>query len=144
MIKIICVGKLKEDYLKSGVSDYVKRISKYHKINVIEVSDSDIDNEEKEIIKHIDSRDYVISLCIEGEMLSSLELSMKIDNIFIGYSTITFVIGGSYGISSRIKERSNMRLSFSKMTFPHGLFRIVLLEQIYRSFKINNNESYHK
>ena len=144
MIKIICVGKLKEDYLKSGVSDYVKRISKYHKINVIEVSDSDIDNEEKEIIKHIDSRDYVISLCIEGEMLSSLELSMKIDNIFIGYSTITFVIGGSYGISSRIKERSNMRLSFSKMTFPHGLFRIMLLEQIYRSFKINNNESYHK
>ena len=108
MIKIICVGKLKEDYLKSGVSDYVKRISKYHKINVIEVSDSDIDNEEKEIIKHIDSRDYVISLCIEGEMLSSLELSRKIDNIFIGYSTITFVIGGSYGISSRIKERSNM------------------------------------
>ena len=142
MIKIICVGKLKEDYLKSGVSDYVKRISKYHKINVIEVSDSDIDNEEKEIIKHIDSRDYVISLCIEGEMLSSLELSRKIDNIFIGYST--FVIGGSYGISSRIKERSNMRLSFSKMTFPHGLFRIMLLEQIYRSFKINNNESYHK
>lgn len=144
MIKIICVGKLKEDYLKSGVSDYVKRISKYHKINVIEVSDSDIDNEEKEIIKHIDSRDYVISLCIEGEMLSSLELSRKIDNIFIGYSMITFVIGGSYGISSRIKERSNMRLSFSKMTFPHGLFRIMLLEQIYRSFKINNNESYHK
>ena len=144
MIKIICVGKLKEDYLKSGVSDYVKRISKYHKINVIEVSDSDIDNEEKEIIKHIDSRDYVISLCIEGEMLSSLELSRKIDNIVIGYSTITFVIGGSYGISSRIKERSNMRLSFSKMTFPHGLFRIMLLEQIYRSFKINNNESYHK
>ena len=144
MIKIICVGKLKEDYLKSGVSDYVKRISKYHKINVIEVSDSDIDNEEKEIIKHIDSRDYVISLCIEGEMLSSLELSRKIDNIFIGYSTITFVIGGSYGISSKIKERSNMRLSFSNMIFPHGLFRIVLLEQIYRSFKINNNESYHK
>lgn len=144
MIKIICVGKLKEDYLKSGVSDYVKRISKYHKINVIEVSDSDIDNEEKEIIKHIDSRDYVISLCIEGEMLSSLELSRKIDNIFIEYSTITFVIGGSYGISSKIKERSNMRLSFSKMTFPHGLFRIMLLEQIYRSFKINNNESYHK
>ena len=144
MIKIICVGKLKEDYLKSGVSDYVKRISKYHKINVIEVSDSDIDNEEKEIIKHIDSKDYVISLCVEGEMLSSLELSRKIDNIFIGYSMITFVIGGSYGISSRIKERSNMRLSFSKMTFPHGLFRIMLLEQIYRSFKINNNESYHK
>lgn len=144
MIKIICVGKLKEDYLKSGVSDYVKRISKYHKINVIEVSDSDIDNEEKEIIKHIDSKDYVISLCVEGEMLSSLELSRKIDNIFIGYSMITFVIGGSYGISSKIKERSNMRLSFSKMTFPHGLFRIVLLEQIYRSFKINNNESYHK
>lgn len=144
MIKIICVGKLKEDYLKSGASDYVKRISKYHKINVIEVSDSDIDNEEKEIIKHIDSKDYVISLCVEGEMLSSLELSRKIDNIFIGYSMITFVIGGSYGISSKIKERSNMRLSFSKMTFPHGLFRIVLLEQIYRSFKINNNESYHK
>ena len=144
MIKIICVGKLKEDYLKSGVSDYVKRISKYHKINVIEVSDSNIDNEEKEIIKHIDSKDYVISLCVEGEMLSSLELSRKIDNIFIGYSMITFVIGGSYGISSKIKERSNMRLSFSKMTFPHGLFRIVLLEQIYRSFKINNNESYHK
>ena len=118
--------------------------SLYHRHKDFYYGNMEIDNEEKEIIKHIDSRDYVISLCIEGEMLSSLELSRKIDNIFIGYSTITFVIGGSYGISSRIKERSNMRLSFSKMTFPHGLFRIMLLEQIYRSFKINNNESYHK
>ena len=144
MIKIICVGKLKEDYLKNGINDYLKRINKYHKINIIELSDSNIDNEGNEILKYIDKKDYVISLCIEGIELSSVELSKKIDSIFITNPNITFIIGGSDGIREDIKGMSNYKLSFSKLTYPHGLFRLILLEQIYRSFKILNNETYHK
>jgi len=144
MIKIICVGKLKENYLKEGINDYLKRINKYHKINIIELPDSNIDTEGEEILKHIDSKDYVISMCIEGTILSSLELSEKIDKTFITNPCITFIIGGSNGLREDIKERSNYRLSFSKLTYPHGLFRLILLEQIYRSFKILNNETYHK
>ena len=144
MIKIICVGKLKEQYLKDGINDYLKRISKYHKINIIELPDSNIENEGNEIEKHIDSKDYLITLCIEGEQLSSEEFSKKIDKIFITNPNITFIIGGSDGISERIKNKSHYKLSFSKLTYPHGLFRLILLEQIYRSFKILNNESYHK
>jgi len=144
MIKIICVGKLKEKYVCDGVNDYLKRISKYHKINLIEVNDSNINNEAVEIIKYIDNRDYVICLDILGNALTSLDLADRIDKIFISYPVITFVIGGSNGIREDIKQRCNYRLSFSKLTFPHGLFRMILLEQIYRSFKILNNESYHK
>ena len=144
MIKIICIGKLKEDYLKEGINDYLKRINKYHKINIIELPDSNIDTEGEEILKHIDSKDYVISMCIEGTILSSLELSEKIDKTFITNPCITFIIGGSNGLREDIKERSNYRLSFSKLTYPHGLFRLILLEQIYRSFKILNSETYHK
>ena len=144
MIKIICAGKLKEQYLKDGINDYLKRISKYHKINIIELPDSNIENEGNEIEKHIDSKDYLITLCIEGEQLSSEEFSKKIDKIFITNPNITFIIGGSDGISERIKNKSHYKLSFSKLTYPHGLFRLILLEQIYRSFKILNNESYHK
>ena len=144
MIKIICVGKLKEKYLTEGVKDYLTRLRKYHKIDLIELSDSNIDCEGTEILKHISNKDYVISLAIKGTDLSSLELADKIDKIFISNPNITFIIGGSNGIRQDILDKSNMLLSFSKLTYPHGLFRLILLEQIYRSFKILNNESYHK
>ena len=144
MIKIICVGKLKENYLKDGINDYLNRINKYHKINIIELPDSNIDKEGSEILNHIDNKDYLIALCIEGKELSSLELSDKIDKTFITNPCITFIIGGSNGIREDIKEKCHYKLSFSKLTYPHGLFRLILLEQIYRSFKILNNESYHK
>lgn len=95
-------------------------------------------------MKHIDNRDYVISLEIEGKNLSSTEFADRLDKTFISHSNITFVIGGSYGLSDNIKSRSNYKLSFSSMTFPHGLFRLIFLEQLYRCFKILNNETYHK
>ena len=144
MIKIICVGKLKEKYLSDGVNDYLKRITKYHKIDLIELPDSNIKDEGSEIIKHLSSKDYIISLAIQGIQLSSIELAEKIDKTFINNPNITFVIGGSNGIRQDILDKSNLLLSFSKLTYPHGLFRLILLEQIYRSFKIINNESYHK
>ncbi len=144
MIKIICVGKLKEQYFKDGINDYLKRLSKYHKTNIIELSDSNIIDEGNEILKHLDQKDYLIGLCIEGNELSSMELANKIDKTFITNPCITFIIGGSDGIRNDIKERCHYKLSFSKLTYPHGLFRLILLEQIYRSFKILNNETYHK
>ena len=144
MIKIICIGKIKENYLKDAVEDYLKRISKYHKIEILELPDSNIENEKNEILKHLNNKDYIITLEIEGQELTSQELSRKIDKIFITNSNITFIIGASDGLHSDIKNISNYKLSFSKLTFPHGLFRIILLEQIYRSFKILNNETYHK
>ena len=144
MINIICMGKIKEKYLNELIDDYTKRISKYHKLNIIELPDNDMDTETKNILKHIKPNDYVISLAIEGKQLDSVELSNLIDKTFINYPTIDFIIGESNGLSDEIKNRSNMLLSFSKLTYPHGLFRGILLEQIYRSFKILNNESYHK
>lgn len=144
MIKLICVGKIKEKYLTDGINDYLKRINKYHKVQIIELEDSTIDNEEVKISKYIDNKDYVITLEIEGNMLSSVELADKLDKTFITNSNITFIIGGSYGLSDNIKKRSNYKLSFSNMTFPHGLFRLIFLEQLYRCFKILNNETYHK
>ena len=151
MIKVICVGKVKEKYLVDAVIEYSKRISKYSNIQIIEVNDSNVDNEkialerEKELIlKHINTKDYIITLEIDGKQLTSIEFASKIDEIFIHNSNITFIIGGSYGISDEIKALSKFKLSFSKMTFPHQLFRVILLEQVYRSFKILNNEKYHK
>lgn len=144
MIKIVCVGKIKEKYLKEAIDDYKKRISKYHKIEIIEVNDSNIKEEKELILKHIDKKDYVISLDINANMLTSLELADKLDKTFITNSNICFVIGGSDGLDEKIKNISNYKLSFSKLTFPHQLFRVMLLEQIYRSFKILNNETYHK
>ena len=151
MIKIICVGKIKEKFFREAVEEYQKRLTKYTKINIIEVEDINLDNEnlikqkEKElIIKHIDKKDYVITLEIEGKQLSSIELSKKIEEIETINSNITFIIGGSYGLDDEIKNLSNFKLSFSKLTFPHQLFRVILLEQIYRAYKIKNNESYHK
>ena len=144
MIKIICIGKIKENYLKDAINDYQKRISKYHKIEIVELPDSNIDNEKELIKKNINTKDYIITMEIEGNMLSSIELSQKIDKTFITNPNITFIIGGSTGLHQEIKNISNYKLSFSKLTFPHVLFRLILLEQIYRSFKILNNESYHK
>lgn len=145
MIKIICLGKLKENYLKEMVLDYTKRIRKYHKMEIIELKDEEgLDVEAKNILKHIDAKDYVITLEIKGKKLDSLELAEVIRNTFINYSTIVFVIGSSMGLSNEVSLRSNLKLSFSSLTFPHGLFRGMLLEQIYRAFKINNNENYHK
>jgi len=144
MIKIICVGKIKEKYLQDAVSDYMKRLTKYHKVEIIELEDSNMDDEKFKILKYIDTKDYVITLDIEGNMLSSIELSNKIDKTFIFNSNICFVIGGSDGLHNEVKERADYSLSFSKLTFPHQLFRVILLEQIYRVFKILNNETYHK
>ena len=144
MIKIICVGKLKEKYMIDMVEDYSKRINKYHKLEIIDLKDSDIKSESMEIKKYISTRDYVITMEIEGNKLSSIDLSKKIDNFLMTYGNIVFIIGGSDGIDSSIKDMSNYSISFSNLTFPHGLFRGILLEQIYRSFKILNNETYHK
>ena len=151
MIKIISVGKLKEKYLVDAVEEYKKRLSKYTKLEIIEVLDENFDDIEKvkekesiKISKYIDDKDYVIALDIKGDELSSVELSQKIESIFNTNSNIDFVIGGSYGLSKNIINRANYKLSFSKLTFPHQLFRVILLEQLYRSFKIMNNESYHK
>lgn len=144
MIKVICIGKIKEAYLKLAIDDYVKRIGKYHKIEIVELIDSNIDEERDRILKHVNNKDYIITLDIEGNYLSSIEFADKIDKTFITNSNITFIIGGSCGIHSDIKKLANYSLSFSKMTFPHQLFRVLLLEQIYRSFKIINNETYHK
>ena len=151
MIKIITVGKLKEKYLKEAEEEYLKRLSKYTKVELIEVNDSKIDDmkqalleEKNNILKYINPKDYIITLEIEGKQLTSPELADKIDKTFISNSDITFIIGGSYGMHEEIKAKSNFKLSFSKMTFPHQLFRILLLEQIFRSYKILNNEKYHK
>ena len=144
MIRIICPGKIKEKYLKEAIEDYSKRISKYHKIEIIEVEDSNTLEESIRILKHIDDKDYVITLEINGNTLSSEEFASKLDKTFITNSRVCFVIGGSYGLSEDVKKRSNYSLSFSKFTFPHQLFRVILLEQIYRAFKILNNETYHK
>ena len=151
MIKIITVGSIKEKYLKDAIEEYTKRIKKYTNLEIIEVKDEglvepnkSLQLEEEKILKHINDKDYIITLEIEGKELSSTEFADKLDKITLEASTITFIIGGSYGLSQNIKDKAKLHLSFSKMTFPHQLFRVLLLEQIYRSFKINNNESYHK
>jgi 23S rRNA (pseudouridine1915-N3)-methyltransferase len=151
MIKIICVGKIKEKFYIEALEEYKKRLSKYTKLEIREVQDIFDENieiikskEADQIIKYINTKDYIITLEIKGNQLTSEELSKKIENTFITNSNITFIIGGSYGLDKKITNISNYKLSFSKMTFPHQLFRIILLEQIYRSFKIINNENYHK
>ena len=144
MISIVCVGKIKESYLKDMIEDYLKRINKYHKLSIIELKDSDINNEEKEIVKYLKKDAYKIALDINGNSYDSVSFAKKINDTFNHYGEITFVIGGSDGIGINAKNMCDERLSFSDLTFPHGLFRAILLEQIYRSFKINNNETYHK
>lgn len=145
MIKIICLGKIKEKYLTDLINDYQKRINKYHKLEIIELKDEEnLIKEEQSILTHINTKDFIITLEIEGKELTSIELASLIEKTFITHSSITFIIGSSLGLSDKIKSMSNFSLSFSKLTYPHGLFRGILLEQIYRAFKINNNENYHK
>ena len=151
MIKLITVGTIKENYLKEAIEEYQKRLKKYTNLEIIEVKDEGFVEESKAIIleaekikKHLNSKDYIITMEIEGKQLSSTEFAEKINQIQIENSNIVFIIGGSYGLSDELKQMSRLHLSFSKMTFPHQLFRVLLLEQIYRSFKIMNNESYHK
>ena len=151
MIKIICVGKIKENYLKDAINDYQKRLSKYTTIDIIEIMDESgndakviLKKEKDKILKHINNKDYIITLELNKDEISSIEFSKKIEKVFISYPNITFIIGSSFGLDEEVKKISNYKLSFSKMTFPHGLFRVILLEQIYRAFKIMNNEEYHK
>lgn len=150
MIKIICSGKIKENYLKDAIAEYSKRISKYDKLEIIELQDYDYDlkktlqKEKENILKNINLKDYNILLDLNGKNYTSLELADKLDKVRITNSNITFIIGGSYGVDEEIKKIVNERISFSKLTFPHQLFRVILLEQIYRCFKIINHEEYHK
>jgi len=157
-ITIICVGKIKEKYLKSAIEEYTKRLSRYCKLNIIELTDEKTpDNasqkeeiliKEKEgesILKSIKDNMFVIALELKGEMISSVELSNYIRDLGIkGDSNIAFVIGGSLGLSKAVLKRANYELCFSKMTFPHQLFRVMLLEQVYRGFRIISGEPYHK
>ena len=149
MIKIICVGKIKEKYFTSGANEYLKRLSRYTKLEVVIVPDeANVEKavliEGRKILSKIKDDEYVIALDICGKMISSLDFAKKINSVFNSHSKLTFVIGGSYGLSSSVIKRADYLLSFSKLTFPHQLFRVMLLEQIYRAYKINNNESYHK
>ncbi len=151
MIKIICVGKIKEKYLKDAIEEYKKRISKYTKLDIIEVSDvgyKEIDKVKKlegeSIFRHLKRTDNVIVLDVKGEEISSIMLADKLRSLENYNSNLTFVIGGSYGLDEEIIKRANYVLSFSKLTFPHQLFRVMFLEQLYRSYKIRNNEDYHK
>lgn len=152
-INVISVGTVKEKYLQEMIQDYKKRISKYAQIDLIELKDESNkinENVVKElegdrILSSIKDGFYVVLLDLDGVMLDSVSLSKKIDEISTYYSSkIAFVIGGSFGVSEAVKKRANFKLSFSKLTFPHQLIKGVLLEQIYRSFKILNNETYHK
>lgn len=142
---------MKESYWKEAIHEYQKRIQKYTKLEIIEVLDSGNSNaqlalneEASRIEKYLQEKDYIITLEIEGKQLNSIEFSKQIDFLQSHYANIVYLIGGSYGIHERIKAKSNASCSFSKMTFPHQMFRVILLEQIYRSYRILNNESYHK
>lgn len=157
-ITVITVGKIKEKYLKDAIAEYSKRLSKYCKLEIIEVADEKTpDNasevvedairskEAERILKYVKDDAFVITLEINGKQLSSEELADKIDKLGVqGTSHIIFIIGGSIGLGQEVLQKSNYALSFSKMTFPHQLMRVVLLEQIYRSYRIINGEPYHK
>lgn len=157
-ITILCVGKIKEKYFSQAIEEYAKRLSRYCKLEIIEVADEKTDENASEIEecmikakegerlqKNLKQNSYLIALAIDGKQLDSIELSNKIEKLGVdGVSHITFVIGGSLGLDENILKRADFQLSFSKMTFPHQLMRVVLLEQIYRSYRIMNGEPYHK
>lgn len=157
-ITIISVGKIKEKYIVEAIKEYSKRLSRYCKLKVIEVKDEKApenlskkemeiikDKEGKRILSKIPTNSYIMSLVIDGKKLSSEQLSEKMKSLMLeGISDITFVIGGSLGLSKEVINKSNFKLSFSKMTFPHQLMRMILLEQIYRGFRIIRGEPYHK
>lgn len=155
-LKIISVGKLKEKYLKDAFNEYAKRLSKYGEVVNIELDEYKIseENEANEkiaitkegesILSKIKPEDFVLLFDLWGKNVDSLELAKIIDKSTINFSNIAIVIGGSYGLSDEVRKRSNFRLSLSKLTFPHQLVRVIALEQLYRCFKINNHEKYHK
>lgn len=159
MIKItlIALGKLKEKYLSEAVLEYKKRLSRYCDLKIIEIepqrlpdkpSDSEIETalekEAQQILKNIPSENFTVALCVEGKGMSSPDFAKKIDGRIAMGKNVTFIIGSSYGLSEKIKKASHFRLSVSEMTFPHQLFRVMLLEQLYRAFKINEGSAYHK
>lgn len=157
-IKIIAVGKIKEKYIQEGIKEFSKRLSRYCTLDIIEIDDErapeSLSEKEMEIVKQkegeriiakIPQKSFIISLEIQGKQLTSEELSKKIGDLMIGgMNDITFIIGGSLGLSDVVSKKSNYKLSFSKMTFPHQLMRLILLEQIYRGFRIMKGEPYHK
>lgn len=156
-IDIIAVGKLKEKYLRDAVGEYAKRLSAFAKLNIIELPDEKIcekpsvketeavkNKEGEAILSKIRRDSYVIALCVEGKQVSSEQLSERLSEVMMTSSNIVFIIGGSLGLSDSVKNIADFKLSFSKMTFPHQLMRVILLEQVYRGFKIMRNESYHK
>ncbi len=151
MIKIICIGKVKEKFYREAIDEYLKRLQKYDKMEIIELKDENLMDDEanlieegKRILSRINANDYLIALDVLSKELNSEEFASQIELLRNESKKICFVIGGSNGLSKEVRDRANEKISFSKMTFPHQLFRIILLEQIYRSFKINNNETYHK
>ena len=140
-INIICIGKIKEKYLTDAIAEYAKRLTAFCKFNIIELSEERI----KSNIPNRSQIDEVIAMCIEGKSMSSEELSKLIDNASVsGKSTVDFIIGGSYGLDESVKKRADVRLSMSRMTFPHQMARMILSEQIYRAFEISSNGKYHK
>ena len=156
-INIVCVGKIKEKFFKEAIDEYSKRLSKYCKLDILELPDEKIpdkindsiineikDKECNNIIDHLKKDSYIIALDLKGKEFSSEEFSKKIDNISMQNSKITFIIGGSLGLTNKLLAMCDEKICFSKMTFPHQLIRIFLIEQVYRAFKISNGENYHK
>lgn len=152
MIRLIAIGKVKDKHLAALIDDYVQRISHYHKIEVIEVKDEPIRDDEKavldkegqRVLEKIRDDEYVITLDLHGTMTDSVSFAKKLDRLFVTYPKITFVIGGSLGLSDELRKRSNELFKLSDLTFLHQMTRLLVVEQIYRSFKILNNETYHK
>ena len=158
-INIICIGKIKEKYFTDAIAEYSKRLTAFCKFAITELNEEKIrsntpnqsqiqevlNSEGKRILQKIGTGDYVVAMCIEGKLMASEELSKVIDNISLsGKSTVDFIIGGSYGLSNEVKSRANLKLSMSKMTFPHQMARMILSEQVYRAFEISSNGKYHK
>lgn len=157
-VNIICIGKIKEKYWTDAINEYAKRLKAFCKLNIIELEEEKIQNnpndtqiksvveaEGKRILAKISKNSYVVSLCIEGKTISSPELAKVVaESALMGKSNVDFIIGGSWGLSDEVKSKSNFKLSMGRMTFPHQMARVILCEQIYRAFEINNNGKYHK
>ncbi len=152
MIKILAVGKIRDRHLEALIEDYREKIARYHKIEIVEVRDEAIGKSEKDVLEaegkrlleKIQKDEYVLLLDLHGRPIDSVSFAEKIDKLFISHPKITFVIGGSLGLSEEVRERADERIRLSDLTFLHGMTRLILLEQIYRSFKILNHEIYHK
>ena len=156
-INIVCIGKIKEKYLRDAIDEYSKRLSKYCKLSIIELPDEKIPNKINEniineikrkecnaILNNIKKDSYIFCLDLSGRQFSSEDFSQELQNISMENSSITFIIGGSLGLTNELLSKSNQKICFSKMTFPHQLIRVFLLEQIFRAFKISNGETYHR